>query len=119
MIGLDVYKSKKELADWWGTDPVHMSPAGSSKIAESLAEKAVGLSPPKEDTSRPQSATQPRRMDSALTTSARRIEGISRSDTTASRWGRDETRSNSFKGDKSRGHGDRHHCDGPDAQRKP
>ena len=53
MIGLDVYKSKKELADWWGTDPVHMSPAGYSKIAESLAEKAVGLSPPKEDTSRP------------------------------------------------------------------
>ena len=39
MIGLDVYQSKKELANWWGSDPVHMTPAGYAKIAESIVEQ--------------------------------------------------------------------------------
>ena len=119
MIGLDVYKTKMELADWWGTDPVHMPPAGYGKIAESLAEKADRLTPPKAETSRPPSAAQPRRTDTELLLTARRIEGISRSDTTASRWGRDESGMSSFKGDKTRGHGDHHHRDGRDSKRKP
>ena len=65
------------------------------------------------------SATQPRRTDTELLLTARRIEGISRSDTTASRWGRDESGMSSFKGDKTSGHGDHHHRDGPDSKRKP
>ena len=97
MIGLDVYKSKKELADWWGTDPVHMTPAGYSKIAESLAEKVDSLTPTRKEASRPQRDEVTRRVDPRL--------GISRSDTTASRWGRDEIRRSGYKGDKSRGHG--------------
>ena len=39
MIGLDVYQSKKELANWWGSDPVHMTPAGCAKIVMNIAEQ--------------------------------------------------------------------------------
>ena len=39
LIGLDVYESKKELPDWWGSAPVHMTPTGYAKIAESIVEQ--------------------------------------------------------------------------------
>ena len=56
MIGLDVYKSKKELA-------VHMTPAGYSKIAESLAEKVDSLTPTRKEASRPQRDEVTRRVE--------------------------------------------------------
>ena len=99
MIGLDVYKSKKELADWWGTDPC--SPHDARRLQQDSGEPSRESGQPHADQegsySRPQRDEVTRRVDPRL--------GISRSDTTASRWGRDEIRSSGYKGDKSRGHG--------------
>ena len=40
LVDLDSPKSnKKELAKWWGTDPIHMLPAGYSKVAEKLTDR--------------------------------------------------------------------------------
>ena len=40
MADLDSPKSKKkELAKWWGTDPINMLPAGYSKVAEKLSDR--------------------------------------------------------------------------------
>ena len=73
LIGLDVYESKKELPDWWGSGPVHMTPTGYAKIAESIVEQQ-GV-----DSNKKEGAVKP-------------LETVKKSDTVAGRWNREGDR---------------------------
>ena len=82
-IGLEDNPSKKELARIWGSDPVHLTPEGYSKLAEKITEKAVGRQNVLSEATGPITATATR-VKATL-----RKQGLSRSDLTASRWSRE------------------------------
>ena len=74
---------KKDLARYWGTDPVHLTPAGYEKLAEKLVEKATTnqtVKRPRTDSSRDLRKQRPR--GDGTTKKA----GISMSDTVTARW---------------------------------
>ena len=73
-----------DLRALWGQDPVHLNPAGYSKIAEALVKH-------NESIPGPASKTPAKNKEE---TTAKKV-GISLSDTTASRWDRDERGHNS------------------------
>ena len=58
-IGLEDNPSKKELARIWGSDPVHLTPEGYSKLAEKITEKAVGRQNGPSEAAGPIKATTP------------------------------------------------------------
>ena len=82
-IGLEDNPSKKELAKLWGSDPVHLTPEGYSKLGEKIVEKAMAhrMGPPK--------AAGPRKGTPSREKTAERRPGLSRSDLTARLWGRE------------------------------
>ena len=49
LVGMEGNPSKKELAKLWGSDPVHLTPAGYQKVADKLVEKAEAhrMKPPR------------------------------------------------------------------------
>ena len=79
-IGLEDNPSKKELARIWGSDPVHLTPEGYSKLAEKITEKAVGRQ------NGPFEAASPIKATTTRVKTTMRKHGLSRSDLTASRW---------------------------------
>ena len=85
MVDLDnPTDKKKELAKWWGTDPVHLLPAGYSKMAEKLTSRI--------EKERGQEEQEKKNMAKSATStitghSAQRRDGISRSDMSARRHG--------------------------------
>ena len=82
--------SKKDLANFWGADPVHLTVTGYEKLAEKLAKKMTEARPRKRD--RADSDTSPERQKPRLDLT-RRLTRISRSDTVAERWGPDSGQS--------------------------
>ena len=82
-IGLEDNPSKKELAIIWGSDPVHLTPEGYSKLAEKITEKSNARQ------NRSSEAAGPIKATTARVKAAERKQGLSRSDLTASRWSRE------------------------------
>ena len=78
IVGMEGNPSKKELAKLWGSDPVHLTPAGYQKVAEKMVEMADS-----HRTKPPRAAGTPGPKHPQKT--ARR-PGLSRSDLTAGRW---------------------------------
>ena len=80
-IGLEDSASLKDKAEMqelkarWGDDPVHLAPLGYTALAESLIETAKSEAEP------------PQAKETLQKDTAKRREGISKSDWTASRWG--------------------------------
>ena len=84
LVDLDSPKSKKkELAKWWGTDPIHMLPAGYSKLAEELTDR-IEKEQQEEQERKPQHRAG-QVAEAGL--SHQRREGIGRSDVSAKRHG--------------------------------
>ena len=75
--------SKKELARIWGSDLVHLTPEGYSKLAEKITEKAAGRK------NGPSGAAGPIKASPTMVKATVRKQGLSRSDLTASRWCRE------------------------------
>ena len=82
-IGLEDNPSKKELARIWGSDPVHLTPEGYSKLAEKITEKAIARQ------NGPSKADGHIKATTTRVKAAERKQGLSRSDLTASRWSRE------------------------------
>ena len=76
--------SKKDLANFWGADPVHLTVTGYEKLAEKLADIMEKTRPRKRV--RADSDASPERQKPRLDMT-RKLTGISRSDTVAERWG--------------------------------
>ena len=64
----------QKLRDRWGADPIHLTPAGYSALAESLLDSYSTEKEEKKDSADPVKDT------------ANRRDGLSRSDWTANRW---------------------------------
>ena len=118
LIGLDVNESKKELPDWWGSGPVHMTPTGYAKIAESIvmqqgvdSNKKEGAVKPLETVKKNPTA-QPARK-------TRRLEGLSKSETVAGRWNREGDRQSGQKCARSDTRRGQDQWEGPKAKRRP
>ena len=82
-IGLEDNPSKKELARIWGSDPVHLTPEGYSKLAEKITEKAFARQ------NGPSEAAGPIKATTTRVKAAVRKQGLIRSELTASRWSRE------------------------------
>ena len=78
IVGMEGNPSKKELAKLWGSDPVHLTPAGYQKVAEKLVEKA--------DSHRMKPPRAAGTLGSKHPQKTARRPGLSRSDLTAGRW---------------------------------
>ena len=81
MTGDDI--SKKDLAAFWGSDPVHLTPMGYEKLGEQLSEKIESIKQKKrlrEDSQADQPNQRPR------LNSGSRVPGLSKSDSFANRW---------------------------------
>ena len=93
IVGMEGNPSKKELAKLWGSDPVHLTPAGYQKVADKLVEKAEAhrMKPP-----RAAGTSVTKRLQNT-----ERRPGLSRSDLTAGRWGQEaHTRSSTGRSGK-------------------
>ena len=79
----DCPTSKKDLAAYWGSDPVHLTCKGYEKLAEKMAEKVAASLPRKRERSASSSENplQKSRQGKEI-----RLLGVSNSDTTAPRW---------------------------------
>ena len=80
MVGDDI--SKKDLAAFWGSDPVHLTPMGYEKLGEQLSDKIAVIKQKKrlrEDSQADQPNQRPR------LNSGTRVPGLSNSDTFANR----------------------------------
>ena len=75
-IGLENNPDRKQLAKMWGKDPVHLAAAGYTMLAEKIAEKAA------------KSPSSSKAKYHPLRQAANRLDGVSRSDLAAPRWGR-------------------------------
>ena len=100
LIGLDVNESKKELPDWWGSGPVHMTPTGYAKIAESIVMQQ-GV-----DSNKKEGAVKP-------------LETVKKSDTVAGRWNREGDRQSGQKCARSDTRRGQDQWEGPKAKRRP
>ena len=78
-IGLENNPDKKQLAKLWGKDPVHLAAAGYNVLAEKVVDKAADL--------RAKSTPASTAKHHPLRHAANRLDGISRSDLAAHRWG--------------------------------
>ena len=81
MVGDDI--SKKDLAAFWGSDPVHLTPMGYEKLGEQLSDKIAVIKQKKrlrEDSQVDQPNQRPR------LNSGSRVPGLSKSDSFANRW---------------------------------
>ena len=78
-IGLENNPDRKQLAKLWGNDPVHLAAAGYIMLAEKIVDKAADL----REKSTPTSTAKPHPLRQA----ANRLDGVSRSDLAAPRWG--------------------------------
>ena len=78
-IGLENNPDKKQLAKLWGKDPVHLAAAGYNVLAEKVVDKAADL--------RAKSTPASTAIQHPLRHAANRLDGISRSDLAAHRWG--------------------------------
>ena len=75
--------SKKDLAAFWGADPVHLSHLGYEKLGEQLSEKVAASKQkkrPREEGQEDSLHQRPRLQSDG------RLHGVSKSDTFASRW---------------------------------
>ena len=75
--------SKKDLAAFWGADPVHLTRQGFEKLGEQLSEKVAAHTHKKRPREEGQEASphqQPRLQSDG------RLHGVSKSDTFASHW---------------------------------
>ena len=92
VVGMEGNPSKKELAKLWGSDPVHLTPAGYQKMVDKLVEMAEALrvKPPK--------APDTAKSIKSNRQSRERRPGLSRSDLTAGRWGPNDHQLNSAGG---------------------
>ena len=80
MVGDDI--SKKDLAAFWGSDPVHLTPMGYEKLGEQLSDKIAVIKQKKrlpEDSQADQPNQRPQ------LNSGTRVPGLSKSDTFANR----------------------------------
>ena len=81
MTGDDI--SKKDLAAFWGSDPVHLTSMGYEKLGEQLSEKIEAIKQKKrlrEDSQADQPNQRPQ------LNSGTRVPGVSKSDTFPNRW---------------------------------
>ena len=78
-IGLENNPDKKQLAKMWGKDPVHLAAAGYTMLAEKITEKAADL--------RAKSPSAFQAEHHPLRQAANLLDGVSRSDLAAPRWG--------------------------------
>ena len=88
---------KKELAKWWGTDPVHLLPAGYSKMAEKLATRIEKERDQEEQEKRYTTKS------ASSSTSGQRRDGINRSDMSARRHDRQQAAGGAERGSKFSG----------------
>ena len=82
-IGLENNPDRKQLAKLWGNDPVHLAAAGYNMLAEKIVDKAADLG----EKSTPASTAKPHPLRQA----ANRLDGVSRSDLAAPRWGPEQS----------------------------
>ena len=78
-IGLENNPDRKQLAKMWGKDPVHLAAAGYTILAEKIAEKAA------------KSPSSSKAKYHPLRQAANRLDGVSRSDLAAPRWGMEKS----------------------------
>ena len=77
--------SKKDLPVYWGSDPVHLTPLGYAKLGEQLSEMVASDNRKKRGREEGQAGLL-QQHQKPRTDSSSRLAGLSRSDTFASRW---------------------------------
>ena len=80
-VGLEGNPSKRDLAKLWGSDPVHLTPAGYQKMADKLVEMAEAHRAKQQ-----QLAPGPAKSSQSKKDTSERRPGLSSSDLTARRW---------------------------------
>ena len=80
-VGLEGNPSKKDLAKLWGSDPVHLTPAGYQKMADKIVEMAEA-----HRVKQQQHAPGPTKSSQTKKETSERRPGLSSSDLTAGRW---------------------------------
>ena len=122
-IGLNDNADRKQLATLWAVDPVHLAPAGYAKLAEKMVEAAAELRKQHPPTDRKKNEIQmppptPYWATPYPRPAAKRLEGISRSDLAAPRWGDNRDKSGAAPNKRSRQDGQRGTDHGHLARRK-
>ena len=104
LVDLDSPTSKKkELVQWWGSDPVHMTQAGYAKLVRNLTDRLEKAKEQEEEDKMAANKTKRRKVDGGGAYHGR--EGISRSDFSAKRHGGESGPARHKTGYKPRGSG--------------